>query len=411
MMFSLRPRDRETRGDFSRTARRCDTLVVGGGLTGCAAAYELARAGVDVLLIERGDLNSEASGKNAGGFHVQIQFEPFVVDGEEWAREWAPSTIPLLIGAVERWQELEAELGTDLEVKLTGGLLAADTEADLAVIERKAAVERAAGLEVELLTAGDLRRVAPYLSERMAGGLLCPVEGKANPLLATPAFARAAQAHGARVAVGIEVLEIEQTPSGFRVETSRGPIECEHIVDCAGVAAGEISALVGVPLPVESWPLQAHVTEPVAPVVRHLVYFAGERLTLKQAAVGSVLIGGGWPSNPDPETGKPAVSYESLQANLRVAQHVVPALAQVRLLRVWTGTCNGTPDQRPILGELEDVPGFFIAAFPFLGFTAAPLMGKLVADLARGRTVPYDLAPCSPTRFTAALGSQGHSAP
>ena len=144
------------------------------------------------------------------------------------------------------------------------------------------------------------------------------------------------------------------------------------------------------------------MTEPVAPLVRHLVYFAGERLTLKQAAVGSVLIGGGWPSKPDPETGKPAVSYDSLHANLRVAQHVVPALARVRLLRVWTGICNGTPDHRPILGELEDVPGFFVAAFPFLGFTAAPLMGKLVADLARGRTVAYDLVPCSPARFTAA---------
>ena len=173
--------------NLSRATRRCDTLVVGGGLTGCAAAYELARAGVDVLLIERGSLNSEASGRNAGGFHVQIQFEPFMVEGERWARSWAPATIPLLIDAVERWRELPAELGVDLEVKLTGGLLAADTDADLAAVERKAAIERAAGLEVELLTAADLRRVAPYLSPAMSGGLLCPLEGKANPLLATPA--------------------------------------------------------------------------------------------------------------------------------------------------------------------------------------------------------------------------------
>lgn len=410
-MFSLRLRDPETRSDSTQTPRRCDVLVVGGGLTGCAAAYFLAKEGVDVLLVERHDLNTEASGRNAGGFHVQIQFEPFVDEGEEWARAWAP-TIPILIDAVELWQGLASELGTELEVKLTGGLLAADTEADLEAIERKAEIERGAGLEVELLSRADLRRVAPYLSERMAGGLLCPLEGKANPLLATPAFARAAQAHGARVAVGVELLEIEQTASGFRVETSGGPIECERILDCAGVAAGEVAGLVGVPLPVESWPLQAHVTEPVAPLLRHLVYFAGERLTLKQAAVGSVLIGGGWPSEPDPETGRPAVSYDSLHANLRVAQHVVPALESVRLLRVWTGICNGTPDHRPILGELAGVPGFFVAAFPFLGFTAAPLMGKLVADLARGRTVAYDLAPFAASRFSAAaLGEQGHSSP
>jgi sarcosine oxidase subunit beta len=398
-MVSLRSR---TEFNFNSATRHYDTLVVGGGLTGCAAAYELARKGVDVLLIERGSLNAEASGRNAGGFHVQIQFEPFVVEGEQWARSWAPATTPLLIDSIERWRELPEELGVDLEVKVTGGLLAADTEADLAAVERKAAIERAAGLEVEMLTPADLRRVAPYLSATMSGGLLCPLEGKANPLLATPALAHAAEVHGARLVEGVELQAIEQTPNGFRVETSAGAIECERIVDCAGTAAGDVSALVGVPLPIESWPLQAHVTEPVVPLLRHLVYFAGERLTLKQAAAGSILIGGGWPSEPDPATGEPAISLGSLRANLRVARHVVPALAQVRLLRVWTGVCNGTPDHRPILGGLEGVPGFFVAAFPFLGFTAAPLMGRLIADLSRGRDVPYDLAPFAAARFDAA---------
>ncbi len=399
-MFSLRLGDPETRSDFSRTGRRCDVLVVGGGLTGSAAAFYLARAGVDVLLAERWDLNTEASGRNAGGFHVQIQFEPFEVEGEDWARAWAP-TIPMLIDAVEHWQGLAGELGTDLEVKLTGGILAAETAEQLSAIERKAEIEREAGLEVELLSRAELRRVAPYLSERMAGGLLCPVEGKANPLLATPAFARAAAAHGARFELGVEVLGIEQVPSGFRVETSGGPIQCERIVNCAGTEAGRIAGLVGVELPVESHPLQAHVTEPVAPVVRHLTYFAGERLTLKQAAIGSVLIGGGWPADVD-ESGRSVVSQESLRSNLRVAQHVVPALAQARLLRIWTGACNGTPDHRPILGELEGVSGFFVAVFPFLGFTAAPLLGKLAADLALGRPSPYPAAPFAAERFAAA---------
>lgn len=390
---------------MSGDSTHCDVLVVGGGLTGAAAAYHLAKAGENVLLAERGELNSEASGRNAGGFHVQIQYEPFVVEGEEWARAWAPATIPMLADAVGRWQELSAELGVDLEVKLSGGLLVAETAEELAAIERKAAVEREAGLEVEVLSAAELRRVAPYVAPGMAGGLLCPLEGKANPLLATPAFAAAARRHGARLALGVEVRAIERTPAGFRVETSAGAIECERIVDCAGVDAGLLSGLVDVPLPVESWPLQAHVTEPVAPLVSHLVYFAGERLTLKQAAAGSVLIGGGWPSRPDPETGRPAVSGASLYANLRVARHVVPALAQVRLLRVWTGVCNGTPDHRPILGELESVPGFFVAAFPFLGFTAAPLLGELAAGLARGRPLPYDPEPFAPGRFAAATVS------
>lgn len=386
--------------DSSRKGRRCHALVVGGGLTGCAAAYELAREGIDVLLVERFDLNTEASGRNAGGFHVQIQFEPFEVEGEDWARAWAP-TIPLLIDAVARWDALADELDADLEVKLTGSLLAAETEAQLVAIERKAAIERIAGLEVEVLSREELRRAAPYLAPGLVGGLLCPLEGKANPLLAAPAYARAARLRGARIELGVELLAIEPTPNGFRVETTASPIECETIVDCAGVAAGEVSALVGVELPVESWPLQAHVTERVAPLLRHLVYFAGGRLTVKQAAAGSVLIGGGWPSALDRATGRGDVSLTSLAANLRLAQLVIPALRNVRLLRVWTGFCNGTPDHRPILGELDGVPGFFVASFPYLGFTAAPLMGRLAADLVRGRELAYDLAPFAPGRFAA----------
>ena len=377
-------------------------VVVGGGLTGCAAAYELARAGVDVLLIERGSLNSEASGRNAGGFHVQIQFEPFVVEGEQWARSWAPATIPLLIDSVERWRELPGELGVDLEVKLTGGLLAADTEADLAAVERKAAIEtrgRPRGGDAHGRRSPPRRALSLARNDRRPA---LSARGQGEPTPRDPRARARRRAHGARLALGVELHAIEQRPSGFRLETSAGAIECERILDCAGTAAGDVSALVGVPLPVESWPLQAHVTEPVVPLLRHLVYFAGERLTLKQAAAGSILIGGGWPSEEDSATGAPDISLESLHANLRVAQHVVPALARVRLLRVWTGVCNGTPDHRPILGELEGVPGFFVAAFPYLGFTAAPLLGRLVADLSRGLAVPYDLEPFAAARFDVA---------
>mgnify|MGYP003694400519 CR=1 FL=1 len=244
--------------------------------------------------------------------------------------------------------ELPDELGVDLEVKLTGGLLR----------RRHRRRPRCVGSESGDRTGGGsrgraahgvrspARRAVP--SHGMTGGLLCPLEGKANPLLGD-ARARA-RCRGARRPTGggdraaRDRAEAQRVPRG----DSAGAIDRERIVDCAGTAAGEVSALVGVPLPVESWPLQAHVTEPVVPLLRHLVYFAGERLTLKRAAAGSILIGGGWPSEEDSAAGTPGISLESLHANLRVAQHVVPALAQVRLLRVWTGVCNGTPDHRPI---------------------------------------------------------------
>ena len=381
---------------------KADTVVVGGGLTGCAAAYYLATAGVDVLLLERSELNEQASGRNAGSLHAQIQFEPFEQEGDDWARGWAP-TIPLLLDAIELWRTLPGELEAELELSIRGGLLAAETDEQLRAVERKAAIEAAAGLEVELLSAAELRRLAPYLSPHMVGGLLCPAEGKANPLLATPAFARAATRRGARFSLGVDVLAIEREPDGFLLATSRGSIRCERILDCAGASAGRFAGLVDADLPVESHPLQAHVTEPVAPLMQHLVYFAGERLTVKQAKVGSILIGGGWPSRVDERTGRLSPDPHSTRSNLRVAQHVIPALAEARLLRIWTGICNGTPDHRPIIGELDAVPGFFVAVFPYLGFTAAPLVGKLVAGLAQGLPAPYDLTPFAASRFTSSL--------
>src|ERR1700739_1280687 len=83
-----------------------DVVVIGGGVTGASAAYHLAKAGATVTLVERYDLNTQASGRNAGGVHGQIQLEPFLLRGEEWAREFGPS-LQVMQAAIRLWQELE----------------------------------------------------------------------------------------------------------------------------------------------------------------------------------------------------------------------------------------------------------------------------------------------------------------
>src|SRR4051794_4494741 len=139
---------------------RTDILVVGGGLAGTAIAYYLARGGADVLLIERTEINALASGANSGSIHAQIPLEPFLEQGEAWTRGFAP-TIPLMIASIGLWSGLEAELGADLELALPGGLMVAEDERQLRVLERKAAVERAHGLPVEILSPADLAESPP----------------------------------------------------------------------------------------------------------------------------------------------------------------------------------------------------------------------------------------------------------
>ncbi len=156
---------------------RADILVVGGGLAGTAVAYYLALGGADVLLIERGEVNAGASGANSGSIHAQIPLEPFLEQGEDWTRGFAP-TIPLMIASIRLWSGLEDELGADLEVALPGGLMVAEDERQLRILERKAAVERAQGLPVEILSATDLRRIAPYLAPDLVGRRLLRARGQ-----------------------------------------------------------------------------------------------------------------------------------------------------------------------------------------------------------------------------------------
>ena len=368
-----------------------DVLIVGGGLAGTAAAYYLAREGVEVVLVERYDLNTQASGSNAGSLHAQIPHEPFVTEGEGWARAFAP-TISLLVESIRMWSGLEAELGADLEVSLGGGILLAETEAQCRDIQRKMATERAHGLEVEWLDRADLAKVAPYASPRMLGGAFCPTEGKANPLKATPAFARAALKLGARLLSQTTLTGLAAEGGGYRAETSAGPIRARRVVNSAGAEAGRIAGLLGLTLPIEGHPIQVNVTEPVEPFIPHLVYFAGEKLTLKQAKNGSLLIGGGWPARWSGRAERPTVDLASLRSNLAIAAAVVPRVASARLLRVWPAIVNGTADWKPILGEVPGLPGFFMNIFPWMGFTAGPISALVTAALVMGRKPPIDIS-------------------
>jgi len=370
---------------------RTDVLIVGGGLAGVTTAYYLARAGVEATLIERYDLNAQASGANAGSLHAQIPHEPFVTEGEAWARTFAPA-MSLLVDSIRLWTGLEAELGADLEVSVGGGILLAATEAQRRDIERKMAIERAHGLEVRWLDRGELERVAPYVAPDILGGAFCPTEGKANPLKATPAFARAALKHGARILGHRTLLGLAAEGNGYRAETSAGPIHARRVVNCAGAEAGRVAKMLGLELPIEGHPIQVNVTEPVAPFIPHLVYFAGEKLTLKQAKNGSLIIGGGWPARWSSVAERPAVDLASLRANLATAAAVVPKVASARLLRVWPAIVNGTADWKPILGEVPGLPGFFMNMFPWMGFTAGPISALITAELVLGRKPAIDLS-------------------
>lgn len=366
---------------------KADVLVIGGGLVGVATALFLAREGVDVVLAEARDLNTGASGTNAGSLHLQIPYPEFAALGEGWARGFAP-TLRLMAASLDMWESLDTELGrapgAGLDVRRAGGLVAATTPAQMRLIAAKAALERTQGVETEILDADALRALAPYLARDAIGGGFCAAEGKANPLRATPALAAAARQAGATLLTQAPVLGLTEEPGGFVAQTTRGTIRSVRVVNAAGAAAAHVAAMLGMRVALQGFPLQVTITEPVGALVPHLVYSAAAKLSLKQAPNGGLVIGGGWPSRARP-SGHLVTDPSSLTGNMATAAAAVPALARVRALRSWAAEVNGTADWRPVIGEAPGRRGFFLALFPWMGFSAGPMTARVTADLVLGR--------------------------
>ncbi len=373
-----------------------EVIVIGGGIAGCTSAFFLAADGVDVTLLEQHELNTLASGSNAGSLHAQIQPEPFVELGETWARQFLPA-LPLYIEAMSLWRDIGSALDTDLEVAQEGGIVVAANDEEMRILEAKSGLERSAGLATELLNMSELRDRAPYISRHMVGAAFCPIEGKANPLLAASAFAAAARSRGATIQQRHRVTAIRSSGAGYEVDTNNGSFRAARIVNAAGIEAGRVAALLGGHVDMQSFPLQLSVTEPIDPLIGHLVYSGSEMLTLKQTRTGTVLIGGGWPATLDDQK-RPQVRSNSLHGNLRVALDVVPALASVNIVRTWAAEVNGNESWLPVIGEMPGAKGFFINYVPWMGFSGAPAASRIVTSLVQGRDPPvdFDVSPFKP---------------
>lgn len=386
-----------------RDTHRFDVVIVGGGLLGAACAYYLSKAGTRVLLLERGALNRQASGQNAGSLHFQLEYRA-IEHGEEMARHHALQ-IPLLQDAQQRWAGLEQELGAPLEIHQEGGLMVAETASEVQTLKQKAALERSFGLEGHLLTGDEARAIAPALSPSIQAALFSPKEGKANPRLVGPTYARAAIQRGAVLRTEARVTAIERRNGCYVVQTADGQaFMAEAVINAAGIWMQEIAAMVGVQIPIVPVALQMNCTEPTRPLLRHLVQHVGRRLSMKQMQDGQILIGGGWPSRMVIREGmieksaSPGISYESLQGNLAAATGVVPAVAGLHLIRTWTGMTALTVDQVPMLGEVARSPGFFMVGGGS-AFTLGPTYAKYLSDLILTGRTEVDLHLYSPARF------------
>jgi glycine/D-amino acid oxidase-like deaminating enzyme len=383
--------------------RSHDIAVVGGGLLGTACAYELARTGARVVLLEKDQLNAHASGQNAGSLHFQLEFR-MVEHGDRLAAQFARH-YPLVLQAQTAWAGLSERLDADLEVVQDGGLMCAETDHQIDVLRRKHELERAWGLETEVLGGDEARAIAPYLAQTVRAATYCRTEGHANPRLVGPAYARAAVALGAEVRTATRVVGLARRGGAWHVSVTRGdPVVVDTVVAAAGIWTGEVAAMADVRLPVVPVALSMMATEATTLAVPHLVQHAGRRLSMKQTASGNILVGGGWPSRLVERRGvvdldaRPALRLDSLTGSAATAEDVVPAVRRLSIIRAWSGVTPVPADQLPLLGPVPRRPGLFIA-LAGAGFTLSPVLGRLVADALAAGSATAPLPDFDPARY------------
>ncbi|MBT9385118.1 FAD-binding oxidoreductase [Pseudooceanicola sp. CBS1P-1] len=364
-------------------------IVLGGGLMGTATAFFLARRGHRVQLIERGHIGAGATVASFGNIRRTGRYLP---------------QLPLAHRSLALWNRAEELLGQDVEFRATGHLRLIFDAASQADMERFASEARAWGLEIDALSPAEIRRRFPGLGPQAIGASFSPQDGSANPRLVGPAFAQAAARLGVEILDQAGEPDVTRTAAGFRVSTARGTLGAEVLVNCAGAWGREIARQFGEPVPLSTHGPQMAVTEPlphrILPVVGMWSQDAGAYL--RQVERGNVVFGGGVARTPVGASGLAKADPARLETQLRKVVQLCPALADVAIIRQWSGCEGYVADGLPVMGASGTTPGLF-HAFGFCGhgFQLGPGVGDAMAELIDRGRCETPLAPFAITRFAA----------
>lgn len=350
---------------------RFDVGVVGAGVMGATTALFLARAGMRVALIDRGELCREASGVNAGTLTLHMT---------------RAALIPYAQAGWRMWMTTDQWLGSGVDAVATAGLALAFTDGEAELLERRAAVRREHGADIRVIDRQRALEIEPGLNGNVLKAAYCETDGYASAYLTGRAYRRALAEAGAAIVEQRPITSVEANDGGFAVRAATGERwDMQRVVLAGGVWLGEMLRWLGVDIPVKCLINQLIVTERLQRVMRTVVSVASGLLSLKQFANGTVLIGGGWQGRGDPVRGGVETIPENFIGNLRLARWTIPALAQARVARIWLGLEAETSDAMPIIGSLPGVRDAYVIGSVHSGYTSGPYMGKLLADLILGR--------------------------
>ncbi|MBB5695422.1 NAD(P)/FAD-dependent oxidoreductase [Muricoccus pecuniae] len=376
-----------------------EVLIVGGGLHGLSAALHLARRGRRVRVLEAGHLARHASGFSAGGVRTLGRH---------------PAEIPLALEALDLWHRIEKLVGDDCGFRVSGQVKVAESSADLAVLEERAASLRSSGFtHEEVVDAAELRRLLPAVAPHAVGGMVTRRDGFASPYRTSLAFGRAARALGAEILEGARVTAAERRGGLWHLRTADGAAHAAPVlVNAAGAWGARLARAVGERLPLGFNAFMMMLTARMPAFVIPVVGATSRPISFKQAESGQVMIGGGHKGVASLDTGATTLDVKRLAYSARTALELFPILAETRIVHAWAGIEGVTPDDIPVIGPSALAEGV-IHAFGFCGhgFELGPLVGDIVAQLATQGSTNRPIAAFAPARFGGAAAACGAALP
>ena len=350
-----------------------DVVVIGGGIVGSSIAYYLTDAGCrNVLVIERESAQGKGStGKSMGG--VRAQFS-------------TPVNITMSLYSIPFYASFDERLGYPCDYRPQGYLFCATSDKHMGYLRANCEKQVSMGLkDVRLITGDEIRSMFPQLrGDDVVGGSFCSTDGFVDPYSAMMGFMTCAADHGATLWKNTAVTGIVRDGRGVSgVETTRGSVVTRKVVNCAGAWAAGVASLAGVKLPVEPLRRMLVPSEPLDefPHTAPMIIDMSNGFHFRPESRGFLLA---W-NDPEETPGyKTDFDVAFIEKILTRAADRVPCFADlpVNPKRAWAGLYEMTPDHHPILGEVPEVPGFFLAnGFSGHGVMHAPATGKILSDL------------------------------
>jgi sarcosine oxidase, subunit beta len=350
-----------------------DVVIIGGGIVGSSIAYHLVSAGCrNVLVLERETATGKGStGKSMGG--VRAQFS-------------TPVNIQMSLYSIPFYASFDERLGHPCDYRPQGYLFCATSDHHMAYLRTNYEKQVAMGLKnVRLIEGSEIRSMFPQLSgDDIIGGSFCSTDGFVDPYSAMNGLMTWAVDHGATLRKNTTVTGILRDEKGIAgVETNSGPIATRKVVNCAGAWAASVAKFVNIDLPVEPLRRMLVPSEPFDqfPHTAPMIIDMSTGFHFRPESRGFLLAWNDPEETPGFKTDFDPAFVEKIL--IRAADRV-PCFADlpVNPKRAWAGLYEMTPDHHPILAEVPEVPGFFLAnGFSGHGVMHAPATGKILSDL------------------------------